>query len=79
MKAKLGGTLYRDMGDKAKVIRIVRVFDDRGNYVRFLAIGVDIDKANKHQPPHKAAKGREREIEEKVKSALKKRGYEVVE
>ena len=79
MKAKLGGTLYRDMGDKVKVMRIVRVFDDNGNLVRFTVIGVDVDKQNPKKPPHEAVKGREREVEEKIKNTLRKRGYEVIE
>jgi len=78
MKAKLGGTLYRDMGDKVKVMKIVRVFDDNGNLVRFTVIGVDVDKPNPKKPPHEAVKGREREIEEKIKKILSKRGYGVV-
>ena len=79
MKAKLGGTLYRDMGDKVKVMRIIRVFDDDGNLVRFTVVGVDVEKTNKHQPPHEAVKGKDKEIEEKVKNILRKRGYGVVE
>ena len=79
MKAKLGGTLYRDMGDKVKVMRIVRVFDDNGNLVRFTVVGVDVDKSNPKKPPHEAIKGREHEVEEKIKNILRKRGYKVVE
>ena len=78
MRAKLGGTLYRDTGDKVKVMRIVRVFDDDGNLIRFTTIGVDIPKADPKKPPHETAKGREAEVEEKVKNVLRKMGYEVM-
>ena len=78
MRVKIGGTLYRDMGDKVKVIKIVRVFDDDGNLIKFTAIGVDIRKASRRQPPHEAARGRDEEIEEKIKNILRKRGYGVI-
>ena len=79
MKAKIGGTLYRDMGDKVKVMKIVRVIDESGKLLKFMVIGVDVKKRGKQQLPHEAAKDKKAEVEEKVKNMLKKRGYEVVE
>lgn len=78
MKAKLGGTLYRDMGDKVKVMKVVRIFDDNGNLVKFTVIGVDVKKVNSKKLPHEIVKGREAMIRKKVKNILKKRGYEVI-
>jgi len=79
MKAKIGGTLYRDMGDKVKVMKIVRVFDESGKPLKFMVIGMDVKKRDKRQPPHVAVKGKKAEVEEKIKNALRKRGYEVIE
>lgn len=78
VKARLGGTLYRDLGDKVEVIRIVRAVDESGRPVKFTAVSVEIEKHRPNELPHEAIKGREREVEEKIKNALRKRGYEVM-
>lgn len=79
MKARLGGTLYRDLGDRVEVVKVVRVVDENGKPVKFMAISVEIDKHYPNELPHETAKSKRREVEEKIKNALRKRGYEVIE